>query len=220
MKKKCINCGKIFYKKPSDSKRYWLKKKYCCIKCSGTLFNKTGRNDICAVCGNKLWIIPYKDKCSKTGKHFCSRECANKLVGKLKTGYHHTEETKQKIREARAKQIISKESYIKRGKKFSGKNHWNWKGGISNNPEVTYGNDWHSIRIKIYKRDNYICQKCGIKCSGKMGKNLIQCHHKQPWREGKNNNMKNLITLCLSCHIKEDFRYDRKIRDIKKSGGY
>jgi len=35
MKKKCINCGKYFYKKEYDSKKYWEKKKFCSIKCCG-----------------------------------------------------------------------------------------------------------------------------------------------------------------------------------------
>lgn len=40
MKKQCPTCNTIFYKKPSDSKKYWEIKKYCSIKCSGTLIKK------------------------------------------------------------------------------------------------------------------------------------------------------------------------------------
>jgi len=219
MKKKCLNCGKYFYKKSSDSKRYWVIKKYCSIKCSDTWFKKTGHFGECYQCSKKIWIIPYKDKYNKTGKHFCSRKCSDKIVGKLHIGCKRSEVTKQKIRESRAKQVISPEIYRQNGLKMSGKNHWNWKGGISHNPERDYGN-WRNIRMAVYKRDNYICQKCGIKCSGKRGKNIIQCHHIEPYRKDKNNDMKNLITLCLSCHIKEDFRYDKEMRDIKQIGGF
>lgn len=217
MKKQCITCKKYFYKKLTDSKRYWKIKKYCSIKCSKTWFNKTGRYEQCNYCHKKVWVIP--SRISKYGKYFCSRECADKVVGKLHTGYKHTEKAKQKIRDKRALQKpISKEAYAKR--KLSGKNHWNWKGGISNNPESTYGKNWREIRMSVYKRDDYTCQKCGIKCSGKSGKNLIQSHHIEPYRKNKNNNINNLITLCLSCHIKEDFRHDKEMRDIKQVGGF
>jgi len=218
--KVCPTCGKKFTKNYFYSQRYWSKQIYCSIECSGTLFKRTGRVGKCDSCGKIIWILPCKDKSNKTGKHFCSRKCADRMVGKLKTGYHHTEETKKRIREARAKQIISPEIYKQNGLKMRGKNHWNWKGGISKSPACIYGDGWREIRMSVYKRDNYTCQKCKIKCSGKAGKDLIQCHHKKPWRVGKDNAMKNLITLCLSCHVKEDFRYDKNTRDIKRTGGF
>lgn len=40
MNKICPTCKKIFYKKTSDSKKYWKVKKYCSIICSGTLYKK------------------------------------------------------------------------------------------------------------------------------------------------------------------------------------
>jgi hypothetical protein len=40
MKKRCLTCKNWFYKQPSDSKKYWKKKKYCSILCSRTLIKK------------------------------------------------------------------------------------------------------------------------------------------------------------------------------------
>jgi hypothetical protein len=40
MFKNCLTCNKEFYKKPSDSKKYWKIKKYCSVECSGTLLRK------------------------------------------------------------------------------------------------------------------------------------------------------------------------------------
>jgi hypothetical protein len=40
MKKNCQHCSKVFIKQPYDSKKYWAVKKYCSIKCSGTLVKK------------------------------------------------------------------------------------------------------------------------------------------------------------------------------------
>jgi len=217
--KVCPTCGKKFTKNYYYSKKYWNKQVYCSLKCSGTLFIKTSNKHRCFSCKKEIWVWPSREKRNKTGKFFCSRKCADKEVGKLKIGFHHTEETKKKIRERRALQKpISPEAYAKR--KLSGTNHWNWKGGITREAKYWRGKKWKKIRLAVYKRDNYICQKCGVKCSGKPGKKLIQCHHIKPWKMSKDNSMENLITLCLSCHIKEDFRFDKKMRDIKQSGGF
>lgn len=40
MDKRCLTCNTVFSKKPSDSKKYWVVKKYCSIECSGTTFKK------------------------------------------------------------------------------------------------------------------------------------------------------------------------------------
>ncbi len=60
--------------------------------------------------------------------------------------------------------------------------------------------DWYSLREKIYKRDNWTCQECGIKCHNGI---KIQCHHID--YDVNNNDDKNLITLCASCHCKTNF---------------
>ena len=57
-------------------------------------------------------------------------------------------------------------------------------------------------RIKVLERDNYTCQTCGITSD----KTKIVVHHKDRsgWgkkKKDKNNNMKNLISLCVPCHL-------------------
>jgi hypothetical protein len=75
-----------------------------------------------------------------------------------------------------------------------GKNHWNWKDGITS--RVSYQQLWwKKLRKNIYERDNWTCQNCGEKCH-----NNIQCHHIIPVKLGGNHISKNLITLCKSCH--------------------
>jgi 5-methylcytosine-specific restriction endonuclease McrA len=66
-----------------------------------------------------------------------------------------------------------------------------------------YGIDWISIRKLAYERDNWTCQECGIKCHGNGTKDKIQCHHID--YNIKNNILKNLVTLCASCHAKTNF---------------
>lgn len=53
--------------------------------------------------------------------------------------------------------------------------------------------EWHYIRNKVLKRDNYVCVYCGSKA--------IQVHHKKygVWGSEK---IKDLISLCGKCHKK------------------
>ena len=70
---------------------------------------------------------------------------------------------------------------------------------------------WHSLRVLIFKRDNYVCQVCGNigrhvghGLDGKfkkLGTVKVQADHiieladgGQPW------DMDNLQTLCQECH--------------------
>jgi hypothetical protein len=57
-------------------------------------------------------------------------------------------------------------------------------------------------RTKVLERDNYTCQSCGLKTED--GKTIV-VHHKDRTgfgKKNKNNNMDNLITLCVQCHLK------------------
>lgn len=64
------------------------------------------------------------------------------------------------------------------------------------------------LRFKILERDDYQCQICGKNISAK---NMACIHHKD---ENKTNNiMKNLISLCKSCHPKAHYnnrKFDKK----------
>ena len=80
-------------------------------------------------------------------------------------------------------------------KKISGKNHPMWVGGTKG----YRGCDWRMIRIKVLERDSHKCTDCGTT-------KRLDIHHKKPYRISKDNSLKNLITLCRSCHIKEERR--------------
>jgi 5-methylcytosine-specific restriction endonuclease McrA len=60
---------------------------------------------------------------------------------------------------------------------------------------------WNEIRKSIYQRDHWICQECGRHCGSKTG---ISCHHID--YDISNNDLSNLITLCVSCHAKTNFK--------------
>ena len=65
------------------------------------------------------------------------------------------------------------------------------------------------MRDYVLERDNWTCQDCGMTQEQHIlifGKN-ITIHHidqKGSTSEIKNNNLNNLITLCLRCHGKRD----------------
>lgn len=88
---------------------------------------------------------------------------------------------------------LSPDTEFKKGQ-FSLEKHPNWRGGKS---FELYGKEFNKqLKLKIRKRDNYICKKCG-----KIERNIaFDIHHID--YDKKNNNEKNLITLCKSCHMK------------------
>ena len=80
-----------------------------------------------------------------------------------------------------------------------GNRPWNWLGGISFEP---YGLEFNNkLKEKIRKRDNYTCQECGKK-QKELGYKL-HIHHID--YNKKNNQEKNLISLCRQCHLKTNF---------------
>ena len=103
-------------------------------------------------------------------------------------GKHHSEETKRKISEA-----------------YKGDKNPQWKGGLSFEP---YTVDWtDDLRESIRKRDNHICQLCGIHKDELIGRcKKLDTHHIDYNKD--NCNPDNLITLCRKCHIRTN--YNRK----------
>jgi hypothetical protein len=125
-------------------------------------------------------------------------------------GVKPSEETKAKIREKRAQQVITEEHRRKisegnRGKvltpehvaKISGPNNYHWKGGTVRNLSRR---TWRKLRAAVLERDGNACRACG-----KTGR--LIAHHVIYFDEGGPDSPENLITLCQSCHT-EVHRYD------------
>ena len=132
---------------------------------------------------------------------------------KINVGKKRSEETKKKISEAnKGKKFSSrlgikhsKETRKKMSKARKGEKHWNWQGGIS---FEEYGIDWtDDLKESIRKRDNYICNLCGIHQDELDGRHKkLDIHHID--YDKYNLNPNNLITLCRNCHMKTN--YNRK----------
>ena len=98
-------------------------------------------------------------------------------------GKHLSEETKRIIREKK----IGRTNIL-----TSGVNHYNWKGGITDeNSKRLKLQKWKELAEKIRIRDNNTCQYCG-----KPGNNKkLPVHHIIPFIISKSDNERNLITL-------------------------
>jgi len=84
--------------------------------------------------------------------------------------------------------------------KTTGKNSLSWLGGISFEP---YPIGWtRSHKKKIRERDNYCCKNCGITESSLNTK--LSVHHIDYVKE--NISPDNLISLCNPCHAKTNYR--------------
>lgn len=157
---------------------------------------------------------------------FHSEETKRK-IGLAHKGMKRSKEAKRNMSEAHKGQHSSLKTEFKKGqsrkhsmetkKKISlshkGNKSYLWKGGITPVTQKRLNSfEWHEIRKQVYKRDKYTCQICGIQYKDKNGKGM-SAHHIIPYRINQDNNLGNLITLCQSCHIKEEYRYYHKIKN-------
>jgi len=81
---------------------------------------------------------------------------------------------------------------IEMGKRHQRENNPNWKGGSS--LEI-YPSEFNpKLKRKIFKRDNYTCQRCNI-----YPTNDLTCHHID--YNKFNCKEDNLITICFKCNL-------------------
>lgn len=96
---------------------------------------------------------------------------------------------------------------LRNHKILKGKDHPNWKGGISGlRPRMMATKKYKTWRITIYERDNYTCQKC------KQVGYKLNVHHIESYAEHENKrcDIDNGITFCHNCHRKFHKKYGRK----------
>jgi len=146
--------------------------------------------------GKKRPDLAERNRQSKGEKH---SEETKKKISESGKGRKHTEETKKKMSINNAMhrpEIVSK---------LSGENSNLWQGGKSYagyTPEFN-----NNLKEQIRKRDNYRCQECfkhQDELYGKTGKKYkLHIHHID--FDKKNSDQSNLISLCISCHMKTNY---------------
>jgi len=206
----CKRCGdKIPYRKDDYPKRY-RSKKFCSKECAGK-YNAPKKGEhlttvTCSQCGKEIEIADSKVK----DNNFCSRKCHNEY--KKTARYIECDNCGKEFREYLSK--IKKHDYhfcsMKcRNEGYAGKRVYTWKGGVRSHWR---GENWQEIREKALERDDYICQDCGLTNQESLEKydTTLQVHHIIPYSETQNNSLDNLVSLCVSCHMRRERRLKRE----------
>lgn len=112
-----------------------------------------------------------------------------------------------------SKEVLRKMSEAQKGR--TGKKAANWKGGISRAYKTGYNSfQYKEWRKKVFERDDYACQKCGIRCGN--GKAVyLTAHHKKSFSKYPELrfDVNNGSTLCELCHCKVDKYRARFMRE-------
>ena len=170
------------------------------------MYNIPIRRDLTGKKYNFLSVI-CREKNNKMGTWFrCRCDCGNEVVvHSYKISSGHT-------KSCGCLHIKNcKDMAIKRNKKMVGKNHPRWRDDLTADERAAQtenrcGIDPKRLRWKdkVYKRDNYTCQRCDLSISG-----TLCAHHIYAWNKYKKLRYvaNNGITLCKTCHTTFHSKY-------------
>lgn len=218
--KNCNICGKDFKIYPYEKNTA----KYCSLECEYKArknpdrykhivnYAKTNKTRIitklkekqCLECGKlfNVWNYEY------TKRKYCSSQCALEYAYKNRHNYKKKNIDNEIIK---CKCGCGKELslYSKKGRKrqFIFGHNGKKEGKRPPHHDIQNKSIWETIRKQIYQRDNWTCQICN-----KHG-GILHAHHKIPYRISKDNSLNNLITLCPSCHSKEEYKINKELEN-------
>ena len=146
------------------------------------------------IIGKKNWDRPeYREKMLKARRKVWDDPAYQEKMKISMQKVYSNPEVRKKIGKA-SRRLWKTQEFID---KHSGANNFNWRGGISGEPQ--YVKDWtDSLKEAIRERDNYICQIC-LSPQEEQNRKL-HIHHID--YDKTNCNPDNLISLCHSCHVK------------------
>ena len=164
---------------------------------------RTGKILSCLVCKNDYYSKPHHSKTQK----YCSRICqfesqkTNKPIPcKICNKDFYVAKSTMKHRPRRT---CSDKCYrILLGKLHKGSKSSFWRGGVSSKRrKIRYSIKIQNWREKIFKRDNFTCQKCGDRSRSDYSVTL-NAHHIKPFSKYPKQRtiIKNGVTLCIDCH--------------------
>ena len=144
----------------------------------------------CAVCSTEFTVQRKK-------KHIhCSRSCS--VASKVRS---YTCKNCEKIFEVAGRGTFPESKFCSnrcQGLFYRGANHFAWKGGTSTQRRVEMGRkEYQDWRKAVLKRDNYICQICGVRGVSLQVDHIKQWAHYPELRYELSNGR----VLCVPCHM-------------------
>ena len=190
--KKCKTCGRVFYNLRFNAKNQrirkwtkvqWKSAKFCSPECrykdqvgKPSSRDGTGQTQECIICKKTF------KKGGRTQEQWKSAKyCSIKCLAKSKLGVPRPDmvERLKKVR-----------------KLYKGEDHWNWKGGVTDeNHRLRNTEEYKNWRDEVYRRDRWTCQDCGKK-------KAIIAHHIKSFKDypALRHTVSNGTTLCRACH--------------------
>jgi len=235
LSKQCQSCGNVFYKKKTESKKYWTVKKYCSYKCGRKETLKFGR-----VKGLKRCVPPWNkglkyDESLKVRLNLSGLELGRmkgRIIEKL-MGANNPRWNRIERKCLNCGNTFYAENFRKDSQKWcNAKCYMKWRRG-ENNPrykgdkaivklkkrimELAEYTEWHAL---VLKRDNFACIECnyrGSKLDVHHIKSIMDIFRQYKIRTIKDAreckelwDIKNGQTLCRRCHRKTD-TYGRQV---------
>lgn len=118
-------------------------------------------------------------------------------------GKHHSQATKDKIRQARIKD--GRVPYLKDGihwLKHEGAISPNYKGGLTPERQAFYSSlEWVELVKQVWARDNARCKNCDKHHNEDNNRGSFHIHHIVSFQiREKRTDLSNLVLLCKKCH--------------------
>lgn len=170
----------------------------------------------CAICASSFFTTEYLVSVNRA--KFCSQKCYWKSMhgAQRALGHKVSEKSRKAISEAKKKLYHSgKLNAWNKGMKgfMAGEKSPAWKGGITPvNAKIRNSSEMKEWRNKVFKRDNYTCQLCGLRGS------YLHADHIKPFAHFPECRFEisNGRTLCVACHRKTNTYGGRSKKSLEE----
>jgi hypothetical protein len=173
----------------------------CKLKGNGKR-EKHGLTVKCKICAKTFYRYPSETKvfCSFACKGIAARKSQRYIAVCKNCGKQF--KAVEKPRSNNSNNYCSMECRNEAYQKQIGALNHNWQGGLKYKNRISRGRrDYKKWRKAVLVRDNYTCQKCGVKAEAGNGV-YLHAHHIVSFTkyESKRTDISNGETLCALCH--------------------